>query len=253
MIRGPVITRKKMRFLLNGPLPSVGCPDRRCQILALDPTDPNRLFAATLHGLYRTVDAGMSWSPILYQNVILPAEAVTIDPLNPATVYAGKSGAGIYKSADDGSTWTPVNSGLTDNTVHILWIDPISSGTVYAVTTTGIYKTTNAGSILDCTELNNGLTNLYVQSVAVDPLIPSTVYVGAYGARVTSHDTVFKSVDGGTSWMATGLTGTYKVSAIAVDPANSSVLYAGTTIEGSVFKSADAGGSWTVLDMASYL
>jgi photosystem II stability/assembly factor-like uncharacterized protein len=49
--------------------------------------------------------------------------------------------------------------------------------------------------------------------------------------------------------MATGLTGTYKVSAIAVDPANSSVLYAGTTIEGSVFKSADAGGSWTVLDI----
>src|SRR5262249_5908493 len=76
-----------------------------------------------------------------------------------------------------------------------------------------------------------------VAALAIDPRTPTTLYAG------TSVDGVFKSTDGGSSWVAanTGLTNT-PIGALAIDPLTPTTLYAGTG--GGVFKSTDGGSSW---------
>jgi hypothetical protein len=75
------------------------------------------------------------------------------------------------------------------------------------------------------------------RAIAIDPGDSDIVY----GAR--DGEGIFKSVDGGTSWTPVndGL-GSFSIFALAVDPQNTSVLYAGTS--SGVFKSANGGARW---------
>lgn len=76
-------------------------------------------------------------------------------------------------------------------------------------------------------------------SVALDPSDPSTVFAGSRGAGV------FKSTDGGGSWIPARGGLTYlPIRSLAVDPVDPRVLYAGTDFEG-IWKSTDGGGSWS--------
>src|SRR3982074_3700084 len=65
--------------------------------LAVDPRDPNRLFAAVLghpygpnseRGIYRSEDAGVTWQRVLYRDADTGGSAIAIDPVQPQTVYA---------------------------------------------------------------------------------------------------------------------------------------------------------------------
>jgi photosystem II stability/assembly factor-like uncharacterized protein len=73
----------------------------------------------------------------------------------------------------------------------------------------------------------------------IDPVTPTTLYAAGTG--------IYKSTDGGRSWAESdaGLSDS-AVSALVVDPAARTILYAGTRGRG-VFRSTDAGASWTAL------
>jgi hypothetical protein len=193
---------------------------------------------------FKSVNGGGSWTAA---NAGLGDEYVytlAIDPVTPATVYAGTS-EGVFKSVNGGGSWTPANTGLTDY-VDALAIDPVTSTTVYAGTTfSGVFKSVNGGG--SWTSANTGLTDR-VSVLAIDPVTPATVYAG------TSSSGVFKSVNGGGSWTAvnTGLTSPY-VSDLEIDPATPTTVYAGTGLypvngTGGVFKSANGGESWSTFN-----
>lgn len=85
--------------------------------------------------------------------------------------------------------------------------------------------------------MNTGLpANTTVQCITADET-GKLLYIGTF-------DGVFKSNDGAGAWTAVneGL-GARDISCIALDPANSSVIYAGSWGKG-VFKSASAGNQW---------
>jgi photosystem II stability/assembly factor-like uncharacterized protein len=107
--------------------------------LAVDPQHPTTVYASIGRTLVRTTDAGASWQPItqgLPQQVVT---ALTVDPRQSGTVYAGlyptytnkviSAPGGIYKTTNGGDTWTPA---FPDITPEALAVDPALPTTIYA-------------------------------------------------------------------------------------------------------------------------
>ncbi|MDQ1388767.1 MAG: hypothetical protein QOF56_2221 [Acidobacteriaceae bacterium] len=126
--------------------------------LAIDPRDPNRVFAAVLghpygpneeRGLFRSTDGGQSWQKIIYKNENTGASDVAIDPSHPDVMYASMwearegpwednnefngTGGGLFKSTDGGNTWHPLTNGLPKDLTQIyVAIAPSDTRRLYA-------------------------------------------------------------------------------------------------------------------------
>jgi hypothetical protein len=111
----------------------------------------------------------------------------------------------------------------------------VGTGEVYVSTDAGrSWSPTGPGLVIDP---NSAFAQV---AIAIDPVTPSTIYA----ATPTG---VFKSVDGGASWTATGLDSAQQ---LAIDPLTPTTIYASS--EGSgLFKSTDGGTSWTKTGLAS--
>ncbi len=214
--------------------------------LAFQPVT-GRLYAATDgDGILRSTDSGGTWAGanagLAYPDDYF-VQALALDPAAPATLYAG-SARRLLKSTDSGDTWSEVSqSAETEIDVRVLAIDPLHPSTLYVAgrwSWTGLRKSTDAGATWSPTL--PGITGA-VRVLVFDPGQPQVLYVGAEGAD-SQEGGVFKSTDSGGSWAAasTGLTWR-SVRALALDPANSQRLYAGTTWAG-IFKSTDGGATW---------
>jgi photosystem II stability/assembly factor-like uncharacterized protein len=144
--------------------------------LAIDPRDPNRVFAAVLghpygpneeRGLFRSTDGGQTWQKVISKDENTGASAVEIDPSNPDTIYASMwearegpwedgnlfngTGGGLFKSTDGGSTWHPLTSGLPKDLSQInVAIAPTDSRRLYATIAIAsgglaVYRSDDAG------------------------------------------------------------------------------------------------------------
>jgi len=132
--------------------------------VAVDPTNPNRVYVAALghiyepnpeRGVYRSTDGGATWKKVLFKasdpdNV--GAIELAIDPKNPRVLYASLwatrrppwavysptnlPGGGLYKSTDGGDTWKQLTGGLpTGDTVGKIGIavSPSNPNRLWAV------------------------------------------------------------------------------------------------------------------------
>jgi photosystem II stability/assembly factor-like uncharacterized protein len=104
--------------------------------LAIDPVNPDVVFAGTTEGVYRTKNAGLTWEHI---HSVVMAVDVKINPNNPNLIFAscgnlGTPGHGIYRSLDQGETWTLLTKGLPTSWTGKTKLDifPSSPSTVYA-------------------------------------------------------------------------------------------------------------------------
>ena len=138
------------------------------------------LLALLLASPTRLVSAGTNvWTSIgPYGGDI---NALAIDPLTPATLYAGTDTYGVFKSTDGGGHWNAANTGMpTPTDVSALAIDPSTPATLYAATWgTGVLKSTDGGE--HWSEFNPGLTNPYVSTLAIDSAVPTNLYAGTNG------------------------------------------------------------------------
>ena len=87
--------------------------------LAVDPTNPARVLAASSAGLWRTTNGGSSWTLALQT----PTRVVVLDPTDPSIVYAGTLGQGVQVSRDGGEHWSAFNVGGPDRFVLSLAIE----------------------------------------------------------------------------------------------------------------------------------
>ena len=104
-----------------------------------------------------------------------------------------------------------------------------------------VIKSTDGGANwVKTAQAPGGGDNIHAYAMAIDPAHPLTLYAGGSGAP-----NIVKSIDGATSWTDIPIPGAVGgVYSIAVDPTNSSIVYA-TTRDAGVFKSINGGTSWT--------
>jgi len=120
-----------------------GCRASVRVTLAIDPVTPTTLYVGLdLDGVFKSTDAGGSWTAINNGLADLSTLALLVDPVTPTTLYAGfypRNTGGVSKSTDAGGNWTAINDGLTDRFVHLLLVDPVTPTTLYAVGNTDAF------------------------------------------------------------------------------------------------------------------
>ena len=218
-------------------------------LLGVAPSAPNTIYAETSDGIYRSTDAGSTWSktPATGFGSFGFTNALAVDPTNSAVVYAGRF-SGLLKSTDSGNNWIRDNTApLNSAQVLSIVFDPSTPATMYVGANTGVFKSTDSGATWIAQ--NSGLPSApNVRVLAIDPSAPSTIYAG------TSGNGFFKSTNGGGLWTAmnNGMGGNNPtfISTVVVDPANPATIYTGHgtgNSGGGINKSTNGGSSWTPL------
>lgn len=196
--------------------------------------------------------------------------AITVLNDQASTIYVGCDVGGIYKSTDHGQTWTIKNNGLSTYYVQDIAYNPINNNILYAATRGGVFKSDNGGENWEIKRDNFPAESLYefsapVSDIVVDPKAPATVYA-AIGITRAGYETdsdhwqnvepddsnfkikgsIFKSTNSGENWTQireTGIDSSALIYSLAIDPENSSLLYAAT--DHGLYKSDDFGEHWT--------
>jgi BNR/Asp-box repeat./Beta-propeller repeat. len=205
--------------------------------LAVDAQDSSTLYSGG-DGGFKSTNGGTDWHKLAYPAPYGDSitRTVTIEPANPATLYAVSHQGRVVKSQDGGASWRDLGLVATD---YALVIDPTNSATLYAATDapfqgTGVSRSTDGGATWRFTLLSS--FRHPVRGIALDPQRPATLYA------IIDSGGVVKSTDSGTTWTSTGLQEPSIIS-LAVDPLNPMTMYAGAN-SNQIFKSTDGGNSW---------
>ncbi|KAB2878518.1 glycosyl hydrolase [bacterium] len=260
-----------LKLRLIGP----GITSGRIIDLAVNPKDHSNFFvAAASGGVWKTMNGGITFSPVFDSQTSYSIGCVTLDPNNANVVWVGSGennsqrsvsyGDGVYKSLDGGKNWK--NMGLKKSE-HIgkIVIDPRNSNVVYVAAQgplwgpggdRGLYKSTNGGETWDLSLKIS--ENTGVSDIALDPRDPDVLYVSAYQRRRHvwtlinggPESAIYKSTDGGKTWakLSEGLpSGDVGRIGLAISPVNPDVVFAlieTSDNSGGFFRSSDRGASW---------
>ncbi len=114
--------------------------------LAVDPRQPDTVYAGTNKGLFKSTNMGESWTRIGQSMTDQYISCIVIDPTNGAILYAGGR-AGIQKTVDGGQTWQVVNDGLETTNIRTIVMSPLDPRTLFAGTNgSGLYRSRDGGS-----------------------------------------------------------------------------------------------------------
>ena len=200
----------------------------RTTCIAFHPTNANTWFVgAPIGGLWKTTDAGQTWTPLTDALPYVSVGSCLVDPTNPNTIYISvgdhigwwNNSLGIYKSTDGGATWAP--TGLSwqlsqGRAISGMIMDAANSQIIYAATSAGLYKTTNGGTTWAVVRAG------YYSDVEFEPGT-SNVYAALHDYWGSSE--VFRSTDGGTTWtQLSTFAQNYNWIRIAVTPADPAKL-----------------------------
>ncbi len=119
-------------------LPTIG----DATALAIDPSDPRRIYAGTERVLYRSEDGGVSWADVGLDLPTGQVLSLTIDRDRPETVYAVIGGQGVFVSDNHGTTWSPLNEGLSspDRVTGPFALDGLHSHILYVGSEVGLFR-----------------------------------------------------------------------------------------------------------------
>lgn len=243
--------------------------------IAIHPQDPRVWWLAVASGgVWKTTNAGTTWTPVFDQQGSYSIGCLAIDPRNPHVVWVGTGennsqrsvgfGDGVYRTRDGGQTWE--NLGLKDSEhIGMIRIDPRDSNVVYVAAQgplwragpqRGLYKTTNGGRtwapVLHISEHTG------VNEVHLDPRDPDVLYATAYQRcrhvwtliNGGPESALYKSTDAGATWrkITRGLPDVdLGRIGLAISPADPDVLYAiveAADGKSGFFRSTDRGETW---------
>jgi hypothetical protein len=79
---------------------------------ATSQSNPGILYAASGSGIWKSIDAGSTWTMLSQFPASVSVFSLAVDPTLSNTLYAGTSTIGAQRSVDGGLTWTAVNNGI---------------------------------------------------------------------------------------------------------------------------------------------
>jgi photosystem II stability/assembly factor-like uncharacterized protein len=225
-------------------------------------------------GVWKTTDAGRTWTSIFDEQPTQSVGAVVVAPSNPNVIYVGSGeglqrpdlsvGDGVYRSTDAGATWRQL--GLRDaQQIAAIAVDPRDANRLFVAALghpygpnaeRGIYLSTDGGETFRAV-LQRG-PDVGGNDVDIDPSNPQVVYANLWESRQGPWENaawsgtgggLFKSTDGGATWkqLTDGLPEGVNQVNLAISPSSTQRLYA-TVASGTgvgFYRSDDSGESWT--------
>jgi len=236
--------------------------------VVLHTTDPNVAYVAAVgnlwtanpeRGVFKTANAGRTWTKSLYVDPFTGATDLVMDPRNPNVLYAatyqrlrsaccfngGGPGSAIYKTADAGGTWVKLENGIPAGDkgrigLAIAMSKPdVLVATIEHASAGGTYRTEDAGATWKRMSATNPRP-MYYSKPTIDPNDEKRIWLpGTY---------IVKSEDGGATFDEEPTSPTYDVGlktdhhVLRVDPANSNHIY--VVGDGGLHESFDMGKTY---------
>ena len=216
--------------------------------LQINPTNSNMLWVASADGIYRSVDAGVTWE----QKQSGSFKALDIKPGDPNVVYVAGSN-NFYKSTDAGETFSEVGTGVPVTSSRIAMdVTPANPEVVYLLVANvgnsfgGVYKSTDSGQSFSQTaqtaDIFESSQAWFDLAIAVSDTDENLVFTGCLN--------VWRSMDGGesfaklNSWNAPNQA-TYTHADIHYIQFFGNQVFVGS--DGGIYKSSNNGTSFTDL------
>lgn len=226
----------------------------RTNSIAFHPANPNIFYiAAAQGGVWKTTDAGVTWTVLTDNLGSIASGDIEIDKSNPNILYYGTGelnysldsqyGDGIYKTTNAGVSWIKISpASQTGTYTGKIVVDPVNSQNVYAAGNIGIFKSTNAGL--------NWTNVLFINSTSLvmDPTNPSILYT----SNGSGTNIIYKTTNAGLNWtpLTGGLPSTGRRTQLAISPDNSNYLYASIAASSGallgLYRTTNGGDNWTL-------
>jgi photosystem II stability/assembly factor-like uncharacterized protein len=229
--------------------------------IAFHPTFPDTIYGTqniisdNYGGVSKSVDQGVNWAEISQGITAHAVQSVAVDPRNPDYIYAGTGNGHFFRTQDGGATWdrgyheiSPIQISYYFGAIKNIVVDPLNSQYVYFVASNGFYKSTDGGEEFIKKDIG-GFS--FPRSIAIPCDASGPIYIGF---EVSGHG-IYKSYDGGETWTAKneGLPlfggNLTSILSIAIDPNDTSTVWAGTKFSGGIVKSTDGGDHWQVMGL----
>jgi photosystem II stability/assembly factor-like uncharacterized protein len=181
---------------------------------SMNPSSPTHIIAACQH-VVRTLDGPTvtpgGWTTI-GQRFADPVTAAYEAPNNSNVIYAVAAHGRVWMTANANAGTAAVWSDVTRDLPGGIWtitVHPTDPQTAYLACDSGVYKTTNMGTIWT----QQGVPNLVYRDVAIDPANPQHIFAA-------SRAGVFSSTDGGLTWanMSDGIPAGMMVTSLSYNP-----------------------------------
>jgi photosystem II stability/assembly factor-like uncharacterized protein len=207
--------------------------------VAIDPQNPDIVYAGTRHLAWKTTDGGKNWHNVK-DGMLDDSDvfSIVVDPKTPSRVYASAC-SGIYKS-DNGAEVFHRVQGLPHSAIRtrVLKQDPQRPAIVYAGTTGGLWKTLDGGARWSLVTS----ADVIINDVLIDPRNPERVLLA------TDRGGVLATNDGFGKYQPSNRGFSHRmVGAVIADRKAPSRLYVGIVNDkthGGLFITDDVGKTW---------
>ena len=187
---------KNLKFRSIGPAGMSG----RVTAIDVDPRDERIIYAGSASGgLWKSSNAGQSWTSIWDEQPNPSIGALRVDPSNPDVVWVGTGegnprnsqtvGGGIFRSLDAGKTWQPMGLAGTKG-IHRIVVHPRDPNTVLVAAIglaygdtedRGVYKTTDGGKTWRKVLYRNNRSG--AADLVMDPVNPNKLFAAMWEYR----------------------------------------------------------------------